>query len=112
MHEYYDLETKEETLKLQPFENAIREIGMLSYRAEVLDKTGSESTDVVIKVFNKLSEVLGIDMRIDAQNNKEFKENAVEEVKLKIRSILGIEELTTIRRILIEKAISFLKEDL
>ena len=101
---------REESLKLEPFENAVREIGVLSLKADRIEKTGSGSVDVIKVVWDKLSKVLGIDLRIDPKN-EEFKESAVEEVKLKIRSLLGIEELTTIRRILIDNAISFLKKD-
>lgn len=101
---------KEESLKLEPFENAVREIGSLSYQADIVDKKTLRGSKTIIKLYDKFSKVLGIDLRIDEQE-EEIYSSAVEEVKSKIGSILGIEELTAMRKMLIKEAISFLKKE-
>lgn len=93
---------------LQPFEDALREIGSSSLfinRTADSPRHTEEHAKVLREIYKKVIDVLGIE--IGYQSNEAY---AIEAVTKKIREILGIEELRKIRKHLIEEAISALEK--
>jgi len=89
---------------LEPFEQIIREIGSLSGLTKDLSGTGDPTRPEAVKqLFKKFKEVLSIDTGQD--EIKEKKKRAIKDVEDYLRSILGIEQLTTIRQRLIQQAL-------
>ena len=105
--EYSAWVPKDIAIKLDPFERALNEIAANSHLVEVLrgeDQKGRNNA--VHKMYDIFKQVLNVEHKEITEENKDI---AVEEVKQKIRSILGIDELTEMRKMLIQEAISFLK---
>lgn len=90
---------------LEPFENALRKIGALAGREESSRRTAVDLSTIINKMYETFEEVLSID-KLD----QEHSEIAVEEVKQRIRAIMGIDELTKMRRMLIKEALEFLEK--
>jgi hypothetical protein len=99
--------TKEINLGLGPYEQVVREIGAW---AGFVDQTRESPqyaemrSQKINEIYKKFSEVLNLD-------NKENIDEvyAIELVQDKIREILGIEELTKIRKYLIKEAVESLE---
>lgn len=97
-------------IALEPFESTVRKIGADAglVKATIHDpQAGEERQKAINEMYLKFKEVLGINDSI-----KEVQEeHAVEAVKRRIREILGVEELTEIRKYLVSEAIEALKKD-
>ncbi|MBC8180016.1 hypothetical protein H8E88_02720 [candidate division KSB1 bacterium] len=94
------------TLKLKSFEDAINKIGSLSHLVDAAKQNDHEST---MKSFDEMYDILKKLLNLEKQQNLDT-DFAVEQVKQKVRSILGIEELTQIRKLLINESITFLNK--
>jgi hypothetical protein len=88
--------------QLKPFENAINEIGTTSGYAEDTGDPGA-----IRQKYDLLKKVLGLD-DIQAGDSENKNIIAQENVKEKVRSILGINELTEIRLLIIKKSLDFI----
>jgi hypothetical protein len=101
--EYSAWLTKDIHKGLEPFEAALREIGALSGLVDDLRGTGDPGrADAVRKmyaVFKRLMQLTEIDDTPSA-------DATVEAVQTRLRSILGIEELTLIRQRLVAQALA------
>jgi hypothetical protein len=88
---------------LEPFEDAVNKIGALA----VLER--SQQTDerkvAVERMFEIFEQMLNLDRKIERGKEPNF---AVEVVKEHIRGVLGINALTTLRRKLIDRALTSL----
>jgi hypothetical protein len=88
--------------QLKPFENAIHKIGTTSGLAE---DTGDP--EAISQKYDLLKKVLGLDdIQVEVSENTNI--IAQENVKEKVRSILGINELTEIRLLIIKKSLDFI----
>jgi hypothetical protein len=106
--EYSAWVTEEIAIELNKFESAVRSVGTRTGLAESFSNSPSEAEkglkarheaeDLFVKI---LGEYYGNDQTIDD-------ELAVEKVKAKIRGILGIEELTKIRKWIVSQAIGMI----
>ncbi len=100
---------KEISLRLEPFEKAVRQIGASHHLVEALgaqDEDGRrKAIDEMYGTFKQVMQLKGY------KYSPEQKEVAIEEVKERVRSILGIEELTEMRKLLMGEALAFLKTD-
>jgi hypothetical protein len=90
-------------LTLEPFEKAISEIGTGSRLRNM--QTGPDTLNLTEKTWGTLNKIM------DKNLNAEHREVAVEEQKQRIRAILGIEELTKMRTMLVKEALSFLEKN-
>ncbi len=101
--EYAAWLTRDITKGLQPFEAALREIGSLSGLVNDLRGTGDPTRPDAVKkmyaVFKRLMQFTEID-------EPETPEATIEAVQVRLRSILGIEELTQIRQRLVAQALA------
>ncbi|TVP09298.1 hypothetical protein [Shewanella sp. KCT] len=94
--------TDEINENLGKFEKALRKLGAESHF--VRTTTGSEQhaeqrSRTITSSFELFGEILGID------ETQELNEDyAVEKIKIKVRDILGVEELTTLRKHLVQEA--------
>ena len=106
--EYSAWVTEEIALELDKFESAVRSVGTRTGLAQSLSnnpsdakkglKASREAKELLAKI---LGEYYGNDQTID-------NDIAVEKVKAKIRGILGIEELTKIRKWIVSQAIGMI----
>jgi hypothetical protein len=102
---------KEISLGLEPFEKAVGQIGASHHLVEALsaqqqDNAGRrQALDEMYATFKQVMQLKGSELL------PEHKEVAIEEVKEKVRSIVGIDELTEMRKRLMAEALSFLKTD-
>lgn len=94
--------SKDIAVKLEPFENALDNIGSLSHLKDAL---GNTDPDGRVKVVKKMYSVFRDVMHMQ---NCPVSESAAEDVKEKVRSILNIDALTKIRGALIDQALSSL----
>ena len=96
---------KKIAVQLEPFQNAVHKIGIKSGLAE---DTGDH--EAIHERYDLLKKVLGPD---DIQVDDLQKKNIIakENVKEKIRSILGINELTEIRLFIIKKSLDFITKN-
>jgi hypothetical protein len=95
--------------ELEPFENAVNRIGALSYLVDALsgsDQPGRKNA--IDEMFGIVSDVLPAGKKVSIDGHPEI---AVEVVKERIRAILGIEELTKIRRRLVQRALELLEKE-
>ncbi len=95
------------TEQLEPFEKAINEICALSGLASSLTKSGNAEDqkarkNAIKKMYKIFREIMNLRNDPEVVENSEI---AVEIVKKKVRSILGIEELTRLRKILVNRAL-------
>lgn len=94
---------------LEPFENALNRIGALSSLVQDLGSSDQEARGNAIKAaFKIFEEMMNIDGKLPTDHLPEF---AVDKVKDHIRAVLGINELTTLRRKLIGKALHAVSGD-
>jgi hypothetical protein len=99
---------KEIALQLEPFEYAIRDMSMQAELAKDFQNEPGDSRIKAIKAMYAIfHSVLNIEDKEITEKNEQI---AVEEVKEKIRSILGINELTKMRKMLVSGAIRFLED--
>ncbi len=96
-------------LQLEPFENAIHSIGTTFGLAEDLPASSEDRSKAISGSYNELKKVLGLDS-IEAEDSDKENVIAKENIKEKIRSILGINELTEIRLFIIKKSIDFIEK--
>ena len=97
--------SKDIAVKLEPFENAVHDIGSLSHLKDALGDTDPDGRRKAIqKMYSVFRDVMHME-------NIPVSENAAEDVKEKIRSILNIDALTEIRGALIAQALSSLDLD-
>lgn len=100
---------KDVALALDPFENAINKISARSYLVSALRGTGEQGQlEAINEMYSIFREVIQVGEPEDMKGNSEI---AVEEVKERIRSILGIDQLTRMRRKLIQQALNSIEED-
>jgi len=100
---------KETALQLEPFENAVRKIGALHHLVEELVRQDTKGRNSAItemyETFKQVMQLKGVEPTADSE------EVAIEEVKQRVRSVLGIDELTQMRKLLMREALAFLKDD-
>ncbi len=107
--EYAAWVPKEIVLELAPFQKAINEISALSGLSSSLSGEEPNGRNSAIKkMYSIFHNVLNIQ---DKEVTEENKDIAVEEVKEKIRSILGINELTKLRKLIISESIEFIEKN-
>lgn len=99
--------------QLEPFEKALNEVGALSGLSNSLGKSNSLGEEdqqarknAIKKMYQIFREILNLKKDPEIVENSEI---AVEIVKKKVRSILGVEELTKLRKILINRALAFIE---
>ena len=93
--------------QLDPFEKALSEVGALSGLSNSLGKENQQDRkNAIKKMYQIFHEILNLEKDPEIVENSEI---AVEIVKKKVRSILGVEELTKLRKILINKALAFIE---
>lgn len=97
-------------LELDPFEEAIHEIGIKTHLVEALRGEEREArSNAIDESYNVFSNVLGLSkLKEDAPDHKE--ELAVENVKERVRNILGINELFEIRSFIIRRSAEFARQ--
>ena len=93
---------KDVALQLDPFEDAINEMSAFSGLGAGL--RGEEATKAMYSIFHT---ILGIEDREVTEQNRDI---TVEEVQERIRSILGINELTKMRKMVVSGAIKSLED--
>ena len=99
--------------QLVPFEKAINKVGALSglsksfEKSSALSEEDSQARKSAIKEMYQIFHQI-LNLKKD-QESVEDSEIAVEIVMDKVRSILGIEELTKLRKILITRALAFIE---
>ena len=99
--------TKSISLKLEPFENAIWEIGTDSHLVRSLGSSDHESRSRAIERSHaKLMNVIGL--KGSETHPEHDPAIAAENVKEQVRSILGIDELTRVREFIIRRSIAFI----
>ena len=101
---------KKIALQLEPFENAIHRIGTTSGLVEDLPNSSKDKPKAISESYAELKKVLELD---DIETGDPDKKNLIakENIKEKIRSILGINELTEIRLFIIKKSIDFINKN-
>ncbi|MBI3545536.1 MAG: hypothetical protein HY081_02915 [Gammaproteobacteria bacterium] len=101
--------TKDIGLLLEPFENALNEIGALSHFEKMLEGGDKQArSNAIEKMFSIFKKVINLK---DEKIIEENKEVAIEEVKAKIRNIIGIEELSEMRKKIISVSLAYLRKD-
>jgi len=102
--------TKDIINNLNNFEKAIRKIGADSYLSKALSGTNDpERPKVVARMFAIFRELLSIDD--DQEERTKNQEWSIEKLKDYLRSMLGIEQLTSIRQRLIKQALDAVPEN-
>ncbi|SEA77704.1 hypothetical protein SAMN05660420_03149 [Desulfuromusa kysingii] len=98
---------KSVALELEPFENAINEIGVKTHLVNALRGTRDEARSKALdESYNVFANVMGMEkLKEEAPDHKE--ELAVENVKESVREILGINELFEIRNFIIKRSADF-----
>lgn len=97
-------------LELDPFEEAIMKIGAKTHLVEALRGEERAARDKAIdESYNVFTNVLGLKkMNEEAPDHRE--EIAVENVKERVRGILGINELFEIRSFIIHRSAEFIRK--
>ena len=95
--------TKETLDSLAPFETALQNIGASSYLVEALRNTSNPER---LKAISEMNKVFNEVMSIGEANppTEDSTDVTIEAVEQKLRAVLGIEQLTSIRQRLIEQA--------
>ncbi|MEZ5494500.1 MAG: hypothetical protein R3E61_07925 [Pseudomonadales bacterium] len=101
---------KSVSLALEPFEDAINEIGIKTHLVNALRGERSEDRSKAIdESFNIFANVMSMSkLKDSAPDHKE--DLAVENVKERVREILGINELFEIRNFIIKRSAKFARE--
>lgn len=100
--------TEEINSNLEPYEQVVREIGAWSGFVEKTTnstKYAEKRSQKIDEIYKRFNDVLGLEL-----GEKVEETYAIESVKKKVREILGIEELTKIRKHLIREAVGALEE--
>lgn len=99
---------KDVALQLEPFEDAISEMSALcGLGTRLRGETDENRAETIKAMYGIFHTVLGIEDREVTEQNRHI---TVEEVKERIRSILGINELTKMRKMIVSGAIKFLED--
>lgn len=101
--------TEEINTNLEPYEQVVREIGAWSGFVESTTNApqyAEQRSRKIDEIYRKFNDVLGL----EGGSGQVEETYAIESVKKKVREILGIEELTKIRKFLISEAVSALEE--
>ncbi len=94
---------------LEPFENAVNKIGALSELVAGLGSSVPEARGSAVKQsFKIFEEMLNIDGKLPVNNQPEF---AAEKVKEHIRAVLGVDQLTALRRKLVQRALQVVSNE-
>lgn len=100
---------KDVALALDPFERAVNKIAALSgLEASLGSSDPNGRAKAIEEMYEIFREVMHIDNPTNINGNSEI---AVEEVKERVRAILGIEQLTRIRRKLVKQALDSLESE-
>lgn len=101
---------KSVALELEPFENAINEIGVKTHLVNALrGESGESRSKALDESYNVFANVMGLKkLKEDAPEHKE--ELAVENVMERVRGVLGINELVEIRNFIIKRSAQFARE--
>lgn len=95
--------TRDIIKELEPFEQALRKIGALSHLVADLRGTDDPARQGAIeKMYSVFNEVVPIEVDGTVETTSEITADAVQD---RIRAILGVEQLTTIRQRLIDQAL-------
>ena len=110
--EYSAWITQDIAVQLEPFEKAIRKIVVLSEEELSLRKSDKpEDQEARKKAIKETYRIFRKVMNLKNDPKEvENSEIAVEIVKRKVRSILGIEELTKLRKMLVNKALRSIED--
>lgn len=102
---------KSVALKLEPFENAINEIGVKTHLVSVLKSDSDNARSKAIdESYNVFVNVMGMEkLKEGTPEHKE--ELAVENVKESVRGILGINELFEIRNFIIKRSAEYARKN-
>jgi hypothetical protein len=96
-------------LSLEPFEKAINEIGALSGLLKSLESTDKAARSKAIeKMYEIFKNIMNLESKRVSEENKEI---AIEEVKAKIRAVIGIEELVEMRGEIIKGSLEYLRQN-
>jgi hypothetical protein len=105
--EYAAWVPKDVAVQLEPFENKLQD---MSLQADIADdyegQPGNEKNNAVNAIHEVYLSVWGIGK---TDTTKDDQNISVEDIKERIRLILGINDLTTMRKLLVSEAIRFLK---
>lgn len=105
--EYAAWVPKDVAVQLEPFENKLRDMSLQAGIVEdYKDQPGKEKSNAVKAMYEVYRSVMGIG---DVDIAKDSQEVSAEDVKERIRSILGINDLTKMRKLLVSEAIRFLE---
>ena len=105
--EYAAWISNEIAIQLDPFEKALNEVGALSGLSDSLGKEDQQARkNAIKKMYRLFCEILNLEKDPEIVEKSEI---AIEIVKSKVRSILGVEELTKLRKILINRALTFIE---
>lgn len=97
-------------LKLEPFENALHQLGTKHHLARQLGSDDRETRSKAIEEsYSLFSALLGL-QRMNESDPEQKKELAAENVKEEVRAILGINELVEIRTFIIERSATFARK--
>ncbi len=99
--------TDEINTNLEPYEQIVRDIGAGSVFVESTQNApqyAEKGSQKINEIYKKFNDVLCLDESQDVEETY-----AIESVKRKVREILGIEELTKIRKYLIKEAVDALE---
>ncbi len=101
---------KKIALQLEPFENAVHRIGTKSGLVEDLADDSKDKPKAIFESYAEFKKVMELD---DIETEDYDKKNVIakENIKEKIRSILGINELTEIRLFIIKKSVDFINKN-
>lgn len=96
--------TKDINEKLLEFEKAIRRIGIRSRRAERThdDEKRGKIIDEVEELFDLITEVK--EKNLEGEDLEEKRKDGIEDILAELQNILGIRELTSLRRKIINNA--------
>lgn len=98
-------------LKLEPFENALHQLGRKHHLAKQLGSDDrSIRSDAIEESYSLFSNLLGL-QSVSESNPEQKKQIAAENVKEEVRAILGINELVEIRTFIIERSAAFAREN-
>lgn len=101
--------SKDIAIALDPFERAVNKIAALSGLERALGSSDPKGrANAIEEMYKVFHEVMQIDNPKNIVGDSDI---AVEEVKERVRSILGIEQLTRMRRKLVQQALDSLERD-
>lgn len=103
-------------LELQTFEKALNKMAREEHLIKVLNNSSSQTeerkakrNEAIEKSYQIFEELMNLE-KINEDDGDKSTAIAIENIKEKIRSILGINELTEIRQFIIKKSVAFMKK--